>query len=159
LNESVLIVDDDIGVRKTLSSILLEEGYSVDAVENGKQAIRASEKAYFDVALVDVELPDMKGTELLLGLKQRQPEMIKIIITGFPSIENAMKAVNEGADGYILKPFDVPKLLEMIRKHLDEKAAEHFRTWTEKSEMEQRGTKFSEQFKKQKGSLFSSSTQ
>jgi len=159
LNESVLIVDDDIGVRKTLSSILLEEGYSVDAVENGKQAIRASEKAYFDVALVDVELPDMKGTELLLGLNQRQPEMIKIIITGFPSIENAMKAVNEGADGYILKPFDVPKLLEMIRKHLDEKAAEHFRTWTEKSEMEQRGTKFSEQFKKQKGSLFSSSTQ
>jgi DNA-binding NtrC family response regulator len=159
LNESVLIVDDDIGVRKTLSSILLEEGYSVDAVENGKQAIRASEKAYFDVALVDVELPDMKGTELLLGLKQRQPEMIKIIITGFPSIENAMKAVNEGADGYVLKPFDVPKLLEMVRKHLDEKAAEHFRIWTEKSEMEQRGTKFSEQFKKQKGSLFSSSTQ
>jgi DNA-binding NtrC family response regulator len=159
LNESILIVDDDIGVRKTLSSILLEEGYSVEAVENGKQAIRASEKAYFDVALVDVELPDMKGTELLLGLKQRQPEMIKIIITGFPSIENAMKAVNEGADGYVLKPFDVPKLLEMIRKHLDAKAAEHFRIWTEKSEMKQRGTKFSEQFKRPKGSLFSSSTQ
>jgi DNA-binding NtrC family response regulator len=85
--------------------------------------------------------------------------MIKIIITGFPSIENAMKAVNEGADGYVLKPFDVPKLLEMIRKHLDAKAAEHFRIWTEKSEMEQRGTKFSEQFKRPKGSLFSSSTQ
>ncbi|MGA9388271.1 MAG: response regulator, partial [Candidatus Bathyarchaeia archaeon] len=136
MNENILVVDDDAGVRKSLSSILLKEGYSVEAVENGKQAIRASEKEYFDVALVDVELPDMKGTELLLGLKQRQPEMIKIIITGFPSIENAMKAVNEGADGYVLKPFDVPKLLEMIRKHLDERANEHFRAWTEKSEME-----------------------
>jgi DNA-binding NtrC family response regulator len=155
LNENILIVDDDIRVRKTLSSILLEEGYSVDAVENGRQAIRASEKAHFDVALVDVELPDMKGTELLLGLKQRQPEMIKIIVTGFPSIENAMKAVNEGADGYILKPFDVPKLLEMIRKHLDEKAAEHLRIWMEKSEMEQRSAEFSEQFKRSKGSIFS----
>jgi DNA-binding NtrC family response regulator len=156
LNENILVVDDDAGVRKTLSSILLKEGYLVEAVENGKQAIRASEKEYFDVALVDIELPNMKGTELLLGLKKRQPEMIKIIITGFPSIENAMKAVNEGADGYVLKPFDVPKLLEMIRKHLDERANEHFRAWTEKSEMEQRGAQFSEQFKKTKGSIFTS---
>jgi DNA-binding NtrC family response regulator len=155
LNENILIVDDDVKVRKTLSSILLEEGYSVDAVENGKQAIRACENAYFDVALIDVELPDMKGTELLLGLKKRRPEMIKIIVTGFPSIENAMKAVNEGADGYVLKPFDVPKLLEMIRKHLDEKAAEHLRIWMEKSEMEQKAAEFSEQFKRRKGSIFS----
>jgi DNA-binding NtrC family response regulator len=151
LNESILVVDDDAGVRKTLSSILSHEGYLVETVENGKQALKATEKDCFDAALIDIELPDMKGIELLLRLKKRQTRMVKIIITGFPSLENAIKAVNEGADAYILKPFDVVELLETIRKHLDEKAVEHFRIWMEM----QKGTKFSEQFKKPKGSLFS----
>jgi len=62
---SILIVDDDAGVRTMLSSVLNDEGYSVEAVENGKKAIKACEKSPFDVALIDIELPDMKGTELL----------------------------------------------------------------------------------------------
>jgi DNA-binding NtrC family response regulator len=151
LNESVLVVDDDAGVRNVLSSILNEKGYIVTTVENGKKALKASEKEHFDVALIDVELPDIKGTELLRTLKERQPRMVRIIVTGFPSLESAMKAVNEGADGYVLKPFDVEKLLETIRKHLDEKAAEHLRI---RMEIED-SNKFLEQFKKPKGSFFS----
>ena len=150
MNESVLVVDDDSGVRKVLSSILSEKGYLVVTVENGKQALKASEKEYFDVALIDIELPDIKGVELLQELKERQPEMIKIIVTGFPSIDNAMKAINEGAEGYVLKPFDVEKLLETIRKRLDEKTAEQFRIRMEIEE----GSKFQDQFKKPKGSIF-----
>jgi DNA-binding NtrC family response regulator len=97
-----------------------------------------------------MELPDMKGIEILRRLKEKQPGMVKIIITGFPSLENAVKAVNEGAHGYVLKPFNVGELLKMIRKCLDEKAAEylHIRMEMEKS------TLFSEQFKKSKGSIF-----
>jgi DNA-binding NtrC family response regulator len=131
LNESILVVDDEAEVRKTLSSILFEEGYLVETVENGKQAIRASEKAHFDVALIDIKLPDMNGTELLHRLEEKQSHMVKIIITGFPTLENAMKTVNEGADGYILKPFDVQKLLEMIKKHLTKKTDEHISNWME----------------------------
>lgn len=156
MTESILIVDDDPQVRRVLSSILLEEGYLTETVESGKQAIRLSEKAYLDLALIDIELPDMKGTELLLRLKERQPKMVRIIITGFPSLENAMKAVNEGANGYVLKPVNVEELLKMIRKHLDEKKAEQLRIWVEKSETEQKDTAFSEQFKKSKRSVFSS---
>jgi len=107
------------------------EGYLVEAVENGKQAIRISEKSRFDIALIDIKLPDMEGTELLHRLKENQPHMVKIVITGFPTLENAMKTVNEGADGYILKPFDVQKLLEMIRKHLKREIAEHVTNWME----------------------------
>ena len=81
--------------------------------------------------------------------------MVKIIITGFPSPESAIKTVNEGANGYVLKPFDAEELLKIIRKQLDEKAAEQLRTWIAKSEMEGKNTVFSEQFKKPKGSLFS----
>jgi len=150
LNESILVVDDDTEVRETLSSVLLSEGYLVETVKNGKEAVRASETAYFDVALIDMELPDMKGIEILRRLKEKQPEMVKIIITGFPSLENAVKAVNEGAHGYVLKPFNIEELLKMIRKCLGEKAAEylHIRMEMEKS------TLFSEQFKKSKGSIF-----
>lgn len=63
--ESVLIVDDDSDVRRILSSILEDEGHSVKAVDNGRQAIQTCEKLPFDVALVDINLPNAKGTELL----------------------------------------------------------------------------------------------
>jgi len=131
LNENILVVDDDTEVRKVLSSILSEEGYFVEPVENGRQAIRASEKTRFDLALIDIKLPDMEGTELLHRLKEKQPHMVKIIITGFPTLENAMETINEGANGYVLKPFDIPKLLEMIRKHLNRETADHISNWME----------------------------
>jgi len=131
LNQNILVVDDDAEVRKTLSSILLKEGYLVETAENGKQALRASEKSRFEVALIDIKLRDMEGTELLHRLEEKQPHMVKIIITGFPTLENAVKTVNEGADGYILKPFDIEKLLEMIKKHLTKKTAEHISNWME----------------------------
>ena len=149
MHERILVVDDDADVRKTLSSILSEEGYIVATVENGKQALKATEKELFDLALIDVELPGMKGTELLHKLKENQPRMVKIIVTGYPSFDNAMKAVNEGADGYVLKPFEPGKLLKIVRKHLDERATEYLRIRTE---IEQTN-KFEEQFKKPKSSF------
>ena len=128
---SILIVDDDIGVRNMLSSVLYDGGYLIEGVENGKEAIKACEESSFDVALIDIELPDMKGTELLNRLKKLQPKMIRIIITGHPSIESAMKAVNERADGYVLKPFEVTELLEMIARLLTERTNEYLRISTE----------------------------
>ena len=114
----ILIIDDDAGIRKTLSKILEREGYVVKGVENGKQAIEASKEEFFNVALIDIRLPDIEGTKLLDKLKETEPKMVKIIVTGFPSLQNATDAVNEGADGYILKPFDVKELLTMIENHL-----------------------------------------
>jgi DNA-binding NtrC family response regulator len=131
LVNSILIVDDDVGVRNMLSSVLYDEGYLIEGMENGKEAIKACEESPFDVALIDIELPDMKGTELLDRLKKLQPKMIRIIITGHPSIENAMKAVNERADGYMLKPFEVTELLKMIAKLLTERMNEYLRISTE----------------------------
>jgi DNA-binding NtrC family response regulator len=128
---SILVVDDDGGVRSMLRSVLENEGYLVEDVENGKGAVKACEKSSFDVALIDVELPDMKGTELLNKLKKIRPKMIRIIITGHPTLESAMKAVNERADGYVLKPFEVEVLLGMIRKLLTEKTDEYLSMLTE----------------------------
>jgi DNA-binding NtrC family response regulator len=154
LNENILVVDDDAQVRKTLSSILIEEGYLVETVENGKEALRASEKSRFEVALIDIKLPDMEGTELLHRLGEKQPHLVKIIITGFPTLENAMKTVNEGADGYILKPFDISKLLETIQKHLTNKADEHVSNWMEFDHDTSRKSSYDQNNVKQKGSYF-----
>jgi len=128
---NALIVDDDPEVRNTLTAILENESYVVETAENGKKAILKCEKTPFDVALIDVELPDIKGTELLHLLNEKQPKMVRIIITGHPSIENAAKSVNEKADGYILKPFDVPELLGMIKKLVQDKTNAYLKMFAE----------------------------
>lgn len=147
---SVLVVDDDAGIRKTLSKILEREGYLVETAENGEQAIEASNRRFFNVALIDIRLPDMEGTDLLQRLKKAEPKMVKVIITGYPSLNNAIEAVNKGADGYILKPFDASGLLAMIRKRLknqresmkysEEKVVEYIETRVKQIELE-RGKK------------------
>jgi DNA-binding NtrC family response regulator len=131
LLNSVIVIDDDSQMRKMLSEVLSDEGYSVETVENGKDAVKLCGKMPFDVALVDIELPDIKGTELLIRLKLIQPKMVNIIITGHPSIENAMEAVNEKADGYILKPFEIAKLLETMKKLVEERTNAYFEMFKE----------------------------
>jgi DNA-binding NtrC family response regulator len=131
LLSSVLIIDDEAEIRDMLSSVLEDDGYSVETAENGKDAIKKCKNMHFDVALIDIDLPDIKGTELLPKLKEMDPKMVKIIITGHPSIENAVKSVNERSDGYILKPFNIPALLETIKRLIAEKSNEYFQMFTE----------------------------
>ncbi len=128
---SILVIDDDAGIREMLSSVLEDVGYVVEAVKNGKEAIKTCEKSVFDAALIDIELPDIKGTELLSKLKKIQPKMIRIVITGHPSLDNAVKSVNERADGYVLKPFEVTDLLNMIKRLVAEKTDEYIHITTE----------------------------
>jgi len=68
--------------------------------------------------LIDIRLPDMEGIELLTKMKDATPKMRKIIITGYPTLQNAVEAVNRGADAYIIKPFDMEKVLATIREEL-----------------------------------------
>jgi DNA-binding NtrC family response regulator len=114
----ILVVDDDESVRKVLATILEEKGYLVDTAENGKEAIKKSKTKIYNLALLDIRLPDMKGTKLLTAMKETTPKMIKIIMTGYPSLQNAIKAVNKGADAYMLKPLNMNDALRTIREHL-----------------------------------------
>ena len=114
----ILVVDDDESIRKTLATILEEKGFLVDTAENGKEAMRKSKARFYNLALIDIRLPDMEGTELLSAMKETTPRMVKIIITGYPSLQNAIEAVNKGADAYILKPFNVESVLNTIKEHL-----------------------------------------
>ncbi len=79
---------------------------------------------FYNLALIDVRLPDIEGVILLAKLKETVPRMRKIIITGFPSIQNAIQAVNNKADGYMLKPFEIDKILEIIKQQLKKQQEE-----------------------------------
>ncbi len=116
---SILIVEDDTNIRETLSNILQQKGYNTDTAENGHEAIQKSRTKFFNLALLDIKLPDMEGTELLTTMHQNVPKMTKIMITGYPSLENAVEALNLGADAYTIKPVKPEKLLWLIEEKLE----------------------------------------
>ena len=122
----ILIIDDDENIRKVLQTILEDEGYVVETADTAKKGIERSENAFYNLALIDVRLPDMEGIELLTKLRETKPKMRKIIVTGYPTLQNAVAAVNKGADAYVMKPFDVEKILltikEQLKKQVEEKA-------------------------------------
>ena len=117
---SILIVEDDANIGESLSKILQQEGYDADVAVNGGEAIQKSRNKFYDLALLDIKLPDMEGTTLLAKLNETMPKMVKIMVTGYPSIENAMEALNQGADAYVTKPVKPAKLLALIKEKLEE---------------------------------------
>ena len=78
----ILIVDDDENIRKALVAVLEDEGYAVESVDTGKKGIEKTETDFFNLALIDVRLPDMEGIEVLSGMRETSPKIRKIIITG-----------------------------------------------------------------------------
>ena len=120
----ILIVDDDENIRKVLVAILEDEGYNVESVGTAKEAIERTRRNYYNMALIDIRLPDMEGIELLTKMKDTTPKIRKVIITGYPTLQNAVDAVNRGANAYILKPFDVGKVLKTLKEQLQKQGEE-----------------------------------
>jgi DNA-binding NtrC family response regulator len=115
----ILVIDDDEVVLKNFKAILELEGYNADTAVTGKEAIEKSNANFYNLALIDICLPDMEGTQLLTTMRDTIPKMVKIIVTGYPSLENAKDAVNMGADGYVIKPIvDTDEFLQKIKEHL-----------------------------------------
>jgi DNA-binding response OmpR family regulator len=110
------VIDDDQSIRTTLAAILQNEGYDVDTAETGKEAIKKSNSDLYSVALIDFRLPDMEGTELLTALRETTPKTVKIMVTGYPTLQNAIECVNKHADAYFTKPVDYDNLLSTIRE-------------------------------------------
>ena len=119
---SILIVEDDTNIRLPLSTILQQKGYKIDTAKTGQEAIQQSKAKFYNLALIDIKLPDMEGTRLLTTMQETLPKMVKIIITGYPCLENAVEALNNRADAYIIKPFKPEKLLALIEEKLEEQS-------------------------------------
>jgi DNA-binding response OmpR family regulator len=116
--KKILIVDDDKSILRTFTRILQKSGYTIEVAETGKEAMEKTESQHYDLALVDIRLPDIEGTELLAKLKKPLQNTVKIMITGFPSLETGVKALDEGADAYLVKPVKPQELLVLLEEKL-----------------------------------------
>ena len=129
-HKRILVIDDDESIRTSLAAILRDEGYEVDVASNGREALQKSEETIYNLALIDIKLPDMEGIDILIRMKDTVPKVRKIMLTGFPSVQNAIEAVNRKADAYLVKPVEVEKLLVTIREQL--KLQENEKQYSEK---------------------------
>lgn len=117
--KNILVIDDDAITCETLADIFKDKGFSVTTAGTAREAIDKAKKTSFDVALIDIELPDMDGTALLREFKKKYPDMVCSIITGYASLQNAIKALEEGASGYFVKPLVMEDLLLRVEEAVD----------------------------------------
>jgi two-component system nitrogen regulation response regulator NtrX len=124
MRESILIVDDESGVRSSLAGILSDEGYLVDSVESGEACLLALESRRYDLLLLDVWLPNMDGLETLARVRTLDPEVPVVVISGHGSIETAVKAVRMGAQDFVEKPLSLEKTLLVVKNALKQRRLE-----------------------------------
>jgi len=118
---NVLVVDDEEVLQDVLGLLLKKEGFRPIAARTGEDALLLFEKEPVDLVLLDLMLPGMSGMDVLRQLRQRDPDLVIIVITAFSSIEGAITAMREGAFHYIPKPFKNEEVLLTIRKGLDQR--------------------------------------
>jgi diguanylate cyclase (GGDEF)-like protein len=114
-----LIVETDEQVYQALMDTFQEAGYFTDGARNGKEAIHMVKEFFYNIAVVEVDLPDMKGLDLLKVVKRIHPDTSVIFITGNPSLENSVDALNVGASAYLMKPIQTEKMMQHIREVLE----------------------------------------
>jgi Nif-specific regulatory protein len=120
--DAMLIIDDDQGSRETLRDIFEDEGFTIVTAQDGKSGLKALRKGRFQVALVDIKLPDIDGVSLIRRIRQQDPHLYIIMITAFATIENTIEALNRGAYSYFTKPLNIEEVKARIGK-----AVQHYR--------------------------------
>ncbi len=123
-SKRILLIDDDDTILEALQLVLEDEGYLIDMAKTGKEALEKTFKNFYNLVIVDWKLPDTEGTKLLGKFKQTTPKMAKIMLTGYPSMENAIDSVNGRADAFFQKPVKFDRLLQKVKELLNEQQEE-----------------------------------
>jgi len=116
---SILIVDDESGIRESLGALLRDEGYQVQAVSSGEECLEEVEQRSYDLILLDVWLPKIDGLETLERLQQREGAPMVVMISGHANIETAVRATKLGAFDFVEKPLSLSKMTLVVRNALD----------------------------------------
>ena len=119
----ILIVDDETVVRDSLGKWFSSEGYQTQPVASARDALESIQSTEYDVALLDIKMPGMDGMELQSRLKEADPELTVIIMTGYASVETAVQALKHGAYDYITKPIDPDELSHLVSNALEHRRA------------------------------------
>jgi nitrogen regulation protein NR(I) len=115
----ILLIEDDPGIRENLRRVLAEEGHDVAVERRGDDGLTRAAQDAFNVVITDLKLPGLNGLELVRQLHAAQPRLPIILVTAFGTTETAIEATKSGAYDYLLKPFDVGDLVELVRKAAD----------------------------------------
>src|SRR5688500_15639814 len=121
---SILIVDDEPGVRSALGGVLRDEGYEVDAVDSGEACLDRLARQTYDVVVLDVWLPGMDGLATLARMRERQIDVQVVIISGHGNIESAVRAIKMGAFDFVEKPLTLEKTVLVVRNALRQRTLE-----------------------------------
>ena len=122
MRTNVLVVDDDYHMRLALKESLSKAGYSVSVAEDGMEAVEVVKKSSFDLMITDVKMPRLSGMELLSQVREMSPLLPVILITGYGTIQDAVRVIKEGAFDYIQKPFNTETLYSVVKRALGVKA-------------------------------------
>jgi K+-sensing histidine kinase KdpD len=114
VKDSILVVDDDLDFLGIIRQILEKKGFQVSTVSSGEEALVLLKENFFNVAILDISLPDIEGTEQLSSIIELHPEIIAIMLTGHSSVKNAVQSLNRGAFSYLEKPLNLENLLTII---------------------------------------------
>jgi len=117
----ILIVEDDQKMKDGLRHIMRKEGYFVDAVNSGEAALKKIKAVEYDLIISDLKLPGIDGMEVLRAIKQYDKNTFFIMITAYGTVDNAVSAMKEGAENYILKPFDMEEIRLVVRKTIEKR--------------------------------------
>ncbi|SCA62890.1 Acetoacetate metabolism regulatory protein AtoC [Chlamydiales bacterium SCGC AG-110-P3] len=118
MTPKILIADDDVTICETLEALFCDKGYVVETAHDGSSAVTKLKKAKSDACLLDVQLPDADGIELLETLKVASPETVFLIITAYGSVSQSVDAMKQGAIDYILKPFNIDEITLRVERAL-----------------------------------------
>src|SRR2546422_5018484 len=124
MKPTILIVDDEPGVRTALSGVLRDEGYSVEAVSSGEACLERVTRGPVDVIVLDIWLPGMDGLATLARLRERQVDAEVVMISGHGNIESAVRAIKMGAFDFVEKPLSLEKTVLVVRNALRQRRLE-----------------------------------
>jgi two-component system sensor histidine kinase/response regulator len=115
----ILVIDDELGIREGCRRTLEPEGYTVDTASTGYEGLRRVKEEPFDLVLLDVVMPDVRGIELLGPIHEQDPDIVCVIVTGYATVELAVQAIKAGAYDFLSKPFSSDLLLLAVRQGLE----------------------------------------
>ncbi len=118
---NIILIDDEEALRNAVKRILQGEGYHVETAANGTDGISLATAKDFDLAVIDLKMPDINGIEVLREIRKKRPYTICFIATAYASYETAIEATKLGADGYILKPFSPEELIQQLSKGIEKR--------------------------------------